>query len=193
MQTTRKINWRSRGEDRSEGAAFGWDKYGSAVSTAGRGPKAVGIRADVEGARGHRKYVWNLEINYVKVATAPRDMENDAASRKAARVEVERYFWLARDEWTAEAPTRAAKRDAAVAAADAQAVTERKAQAIREAAPDLLAACEALLSPDFKREVAEDNARAAIAKARGKSTGCEHTDGFCLTCSRQAQRVAQAS
>ena len=134
--TERKMNWRSRGDHHSAAAPFGWTSGGWPDNGPGgeRGPSAVSIHYN------HHGKAWAVYIDgqLTKVSAPDRDK-----ARVLAAVE----FWRVRDAW--DSPQAVADRadKARWARLDGEKLrAERVAvQRVREAAPDLLKAANALI------------------------------------------------
>lgn len=156
--TRRKLNWRSRGECESAGAAYGWNRYGSMTppsydrDAAEEGPGPHEARIMFHGRYGGSIPCWRIYVDGRATTDLEKLPEEEAhedggyaAWRARARREAERLFWEARDAWEAGAPARAADRAVAKRQREYD-ETRRVAEArLAKAAPRLLDACKAAL------------------------------------------------
>lgn len=137
--TTRKIQWRAKGENRSMGSPFGWLGGGPVTAEIDYvrdeiGPRCVTIINRYGMPRG-----WSIYIDGHLVGASLYD-PNVEDNRAAARTKADEFFWKARDKWDAEAPARDATKTGKARKEMLRKRNAEKRERLRNAATDLYAA-----------------------------------------------------
>lgn len=169
---TRKIVWRAFGDDRLEGAAFGWTYYGrggverlspygnrdARKDPLGDGPKHVRL-SRIGGGRPWRGefYVGNRTVALEFPARIGESGYGEA--REAAKRKLEEVFWAAYDAWH-NPKAKAEREDVKEQIEFERAEATKKAEArgrCEKAAPDLAKALASLVSEARAGRVPEED------------------------------------